>query len=45
MERWRDCSSSYPYRRAAGALASKTVNIKTYSRHEYVLDISSHPCD
>ncbi len=29
----------------AGFLAGKTVNIKTYSRHESVLDISSHPCD
>lgn len=29
----------------AGALAGKTVNIKTYSRHESVLDISPHPCD
>jgi hypothetical protein len=29
----------------AGSLAGKTVNIKTYSRHESVLDISSHPCD
>jgi hypothetical protein len=28
-----------------GALAGKTVNIKTYSRQEYVLDISPHPCD
>jgi hypothetical protein len=26
-------------------LAGKTVNIKTYSRHESVLDISPHPCD
>lgn len=29
----------------AGPLADKTVNIKTYSRHESVLDISPHPCD
>jgi len=29
----------------AGHLAGKTVNIKTYSRHESVLDISPHPCD
>ena len=28
-----------------GDLAGKTVNIKTYSRQEYVLDISQHPCD
>jgi hypothetical protein len=28
-----------------GPLAGKTVNIKTYSRHESVLDISPHPCD
>ena len=28
-----------------GPLAGKTVNVKTYSRHELVLDISSHPCD
>jgi hypothetical protein len=28
-----------------GDLAGKTVNIKTYSRQEYVLDISPHPCD
>jgi hypothetical protein len=28
-----------------GPLADKTVNIKTYSRHESVLDISPHPCD
>jgi len=28
-----------------GALDGKTVNIKTYSRHELVLDISPHPCD
>jgi hypothetical protein len=28
-----------------GALADKTVNIKTYSRHESVLDISTYPCD
>ena len=28
-----------------GELAGKTVNIKTYSRQEYVLDISPHPCD
>ena len=29
-----------------GTLAGKTVNIKTYSRHESVLDISlRHPCD
>jgi hypothetical protein len=26
-------------------LAGKTVNIKTYSRHESVLDLSPHPCD
>jgi hypothetical protein len=25
-------------------LAGKTVNIKTYNRQEYVLDISPHPC-
>ena len=29
----------------AGSLAGQTVNIKTYSRHESVLDISPHPCD
>ena len=29
----------------AGPLAGKTVNIKTYSRHESVLDIGVHPCD
>lgn len=29
----------------AGHLAGKTVNIKTYSRHESVLDISPRPCD
>jgi hypothetical protein len=29
----------------AGPLAGKTVNIKTYSRHESVLDIGPHPCD
>jgi hypothetical protein len=28
-----------------GPLPGKTVNIKTYSRHESVLDISAHPCD
>jgi len=28
-----------------GPLAGQTVNIKTYSRHESVLDISAHPCD
>jgi hypothetical protein len=28
-----------------GLLAGKTVNIKTYSRHQSVLDISAHPCD
>lgn len=28
-----------------GPLAGKTVNVKTYSRHELVLDISPHPCD
>jgi hypothetical protein len=28
-----------------GGLAGKTVNIKTYSRHESVLDISPHPCN
>jgi hypothetical protein len=28
-----------------GDMAGKTVNIKTYSRQEYVLDISPHPCD
>ncbi|HEX6519045.1 MAG TPA: hypothetical protein VF070_03405 [Streptosporangiaceae bacterium] len=28
-----------------GPFAGKTVNIKTYSRHESVLDISPHPCD
>jgi len=28
-----------------GPLAGKTVNIKTYSRYESVLDISPHPCD
>jgi len=28
-----------------GPLAGKTVNIKTYSRHESVLDISPHPAD
>jgi hypothetical protein len=28
-----------------GLLADKTVNIKTYSRHESVLDINPHPCD
>jgi len=26
-------------------LAGKTVNIKAYSRNEWVLDISGHPCD
>lgn len=29
----------------SGPLAGKTVNIKTYSRHESVLDINPHPCD
>jgi hypothetical protein len=29
----------------AGPLAGQTVNIKTYSRHESVLDIGPHPCD
>lgn len=29
----------------AGPMAGKTVNIKTYGRHESVLDISPHPCD
>ena len=29
----------------AGHLAGKTVNIKTYSRHESILDISRHLCD
>jgi len=29
----------------AGPVAGKTVNIKTYGRHESVLDISRHPCD
>jgi hypothetical protein len=29
----------------SGHLASKTVNIKTYSRHESVLDISPDACD
>lgn len=29
----------------AEPLAGKTVNIKAYSRHESVLDISPHPCD
>lgn len=29
----------------SGPFADKTVNIKTYSRHESVLDISPHPCD
>jgi hypothetical protein len=29
----------------AGPFAGKTVNIKTYGRHESVLDISPHPCD
>jgi hypothetical protein len=29
----------------AGPLAGKTVNIKTCSRHESVLDIGPHPCD
>jgi hypothetical protein len=28
-----------------GPLTGKTVNIKTYSRHESVLDISPHACD
>jgi hypothetical protein len=28
-----------------GPLTGKTVNVKTYSRHESVLDISAHPCD
>ena len=28
-----------------GPLDGKTVNIKTYSRHESVLDLSPHPCD
>jgi hypothetical protein len=28
-----------------GVLAGKSVNIKTYGRQEYVLDISPHPCD
>lgn len=28
-----------------GPLAGKTVNVKTYSRHESVLDIGAHPCD
>jgi hypothetical protein len=31
--------------RRSGPLSGKTVNIKTYSRHESVLDISPHPCD
>lgn len=29
----------------AGPLAGKTVNIKTYSRHEPLLDIGVRPCD
>jgi hypothetical protein len=28
-----------------GPHAGKTVNIKTYSRHESILDIGPHPCD
>jgi hypothetical protein len=28
-----------------GILAGNTVDIKTYGRQEYVLDISRHPCD
>jgi hypothetical protein len=28
-----------------GPLAGKTVNVKTYGRHESVLDIGPHPCD
>lgn len=28
-----------------GPLSGKTVNIKTYSRHQSVLDIGPHPCD
>jgi hypothetical protein len=28
-----------------GKLAGRNVNIKTYSRQEYILDISPHPCD
>jgi hypothetical protein len=30
---------------STGSLAGKTVNIKTYGRHESVLDIGPHPCD
>lgn len=26
-------------------LAGRTVNIKTYSRNEWILDIGKHPCD
>jgi hypothetical protein len=29
----------------SGPLAGKRVNIKAYSRHEGILDISPHPCD
>jgi hypothetical protein len=29
----------------AGPLSGKTVNVKTYGRHESVLDIGAHPCD
>jgi hypothetical protein len=28
-----------------GAFAGKTVNVKTYSRHESILDVGAHPCD
>jgi hypothetical protein len=29
----------------APPLAGRTVNIKTYSRNEWILDIGKHPCD
>ena len=30
---------------SAPPLAGQTVNIKTYSRNEWILDIGKHPCD
>jgi len=37
--------AGYDGRFRQGLLAGKTVNIKTYIRHESILDVGRHPCD
>lgn len=38
-------NAGYDGKFRAPPFAGKTVNIKTYSRNEWILDISKHPCD